>query len=55
LVDGLTEKVVKVKFDYQGVYAEEEDQTWYYFPDLMSNDVEYEVIGNIYENKDLLD
>jgi len=54
LVDGLTEKNVRVKFDYQGVYGEEKDQTWYYFPDLINKDVEYEVIGNVHENPELL-
>lgn len=54
LVESLTTKTVKVKLDYQGVYGEEIDSTWYYFPDLISNDVEIEVIGNIYENKYLL-
>ena len=53
-VDGLTTIKVRVKFDYKGVYGEETDSTWYYFADLISNDVEIEIIGNIYENSELL-
>ena len=53
-VDGLTTIKARVKFDYKGVYGEETDSTWYYFADLISNDVEIEIIGNIYENSELL-
>jgi uncharacterized phage protein (TIGR01671 family) len=49
-VDGLTTIKVRVKFDYKGVCGEEADSTWYYFSDLISNDVEIEIIGNIYDD-----
>jgi len=46
--------ITKVIFDYQGVYFVEHDGTWFYAPALISDDCMFEVIGNIYENKELL-
>ena len=53
-VDYDSVNITKVTFDYQGVYFVENDGTWYYAPALISDDCYFQVIGNIYEHKELL-
>lgn len=53
-VEAGTTHILEARFDYQGLFLEDPfEKTWYYYSDLVSNDIGMKVIGNKYQNPEI--